>query len=258
MSAISKTRAIGPPGQTIAKPCPRRTDAAARVHEQREPGGVHEDDARRGPRRAVADMSASASLRADDHSRRRRDVELALDGRARSYPSLRLRFTASGVTAVVSLQICMSSRVGTVEFVQLSDYQHRSRATAVYPDAGDNLTYPALGLCGEAGECAEKVKKAIRDDGGVLSDERRAALAGRARRRALVRGPAGHGGGARPRRDRRGQPREAAVAPRPRRAPGQRRRALAVRVEQRLLPLEREEEQVDHAEGVAVRPERRG
>jgi NTP pyrophosphatase (non-canonical NTP hydrolase) len=61
--------------------------------------------------------------------------------------------------------------------VQLSDYQQRSRATAVYPDAGDNLTYPALGLCGEAGECAEKVKKAIRDDGGVLSEERREALA---------------------------------------------------------------------------------
>jgi NTP pyrophosphatase (non-canonical NTP hydrolase) len=61
--------------------------------------------------------------------------------------------------------------------VRLSDYQLRSRATAVYPDAGDNLTYPALGLCGEAGECAEKVKKAIRDDGGALTGERRAALA---------------------------------------------------------------------------------
>jgi len=61
--------------------------------------------------------------------------------------------------------------------VQLSDYQQRSRATAVYPNAGDNLTYPALGLCGEAGECAEKVKKAIRDEGGELSEERRAALA---------------------------------------------------------------------------------
>jgi NTP pyrophosphatase (non-canonical NTP hydrolase) len=61
--------------------------------------------------------------------------------------------------------------------VQLSDYQDRSRATAVYPDAGRNLTYPALGLCGEAGECAEKVKKAIRDDGGALTEERRAALA---------------------------------------------------------------------------------
>ena len=71
----------------------------------------------------------------------------------------------------------MSSGAGSVEFVHISDYQQRSRATAVYPGAGENLTYPALGLCGEAGECAEKVKKTIRDDGGVLSDERRAALA---------------------------------------------------------------------------------
>src|SRR4051794_18742664 len=61
--------------------------------------------------------------------------------------------------------------------MRLSDYQERSRATAVYPDAGENLLYPTLGLCGEAGEVAEKVKKMIRDDGGVLSEERRAALA---------------------------------------------------------------------------------
>jgi NTP pyrophosphatase (non-canonical NTP hydrolase) len=61
--------------------------------------------------------------------------------------------------------------------MDLADYQHRSRATAVYPNAGENLTYPALGLCGEAGECAEKVKKALRDDGGVLTPERRDALA---------------------------------------------------------------------------------
>jgi NTP pyrophosphatase (non-canonical NTP hydrolase) len=60
--------------------------------------------------------------------------------------------------------------------VRLSDYQERSRATAVYPDAGDNLLYPTLGLCGEAGEVAEKIKKMVRDDGGVLSAQRRAAL----------------------------------------------------------------------------------
>ena len=58
----------------------------------------------------------------------------------------------------------------------LSDYQARSRVTAVYPQAGANLLYPTLGLCGEAGEVAEKVKKMVRDDGGMLSDERRAAL----------------------------------------------------------------------------------
>lgn len=66
----------------------------------------------------------------------------------------------------------------TVTRVLLSDYQARSRATAVYPQAGENLLYPTLGLCGEVGEVAEKVKKMIRDDAGVLSAERRTALAG--------------------------------------------------------------------------------
>ena len=60
----------------------------------------------------------------------------------------------------------------------LSDYQTLSRRTATYPGAGENIVYPTLGLAGEAGEVAEKVKKLLRDDGGVLSDERRAALAG--------------------------------------------------------------------------------
>ena len=61
--------------------------------------------------------------------------------------------------------------------MELSDYQERSRATAVYPGAGANLLYPTLGLCGEAGEVAEKIKKMVRDDAGVLSPERRDALA---------------------------------------------------------------------------------
>lgn len=61
--------------------------------------------------------------------------------------------------------------------MRFSEYQLRSRATAVYPDAGSNIVYPALGLCGEAGETAEKVKKAIRDDAGTLTEERRAAIA---------------------------------------------------------------------------------
>ena len=60
--------------------------------------------------------------------------------------------------------------------MEFSEFQRRSRATAVYPQAGENLLYPTLGLCGEAGEVAEKVKKMLRDDGGVLTAERRAAL----------------------------------------------------------------------------------
>ena len=62
--------------------------------------------------------------------------------------------------------------------MRFSEYQELSRRTATYPDAGDNIVYPTLGLAGEAGEVAEKVKKLMRDDGGVMSDERRAALAG--------------------------------------------------------------------------------
>lgn len=61
--------------------------------------------------------------------------------------------------------------------MRFSEYQRRSRATAVYPDLGNNIAYPALGLCGEAGETAEKVKKAMRDDGGTLTEERREAIA---------------------------------------------------------------------------------
>jgi NTP pyrophosphatase (non-canonical NTP hydrolase) len=60
--------------------------------------------------------------------------------------------------------------------MDLSEYQRLSRRTAEYPrDAW--LAYPALGLAGEAGEVAEHAKKAIRDNGGQVSDKRRAAMA---------------------------------------------------------------------------------
>ena len=60
--------------------------------------------------------------------------------------------------------------------MDLSGYQARSRVTAEYPREAW-LAYPALGLAGEAGEVAEHAKKAIRDDDGTVSDERRAAIA---------------------------------------------------------------------------------
>mgnify|MGYP002015964290 FL=1 len=54
--------------------------------------------------------------------------------------------------------------------VLINDYQLESRNTARYPDAGNNLIYPTLGLTGEAGEVADKVKKLIRDRGGVVDE----------------------------------------------------------------------------------------
>lgn len=57
------------------------------------------------------------------------------------------------------------------------EYQNLSRQTAIYPNKDNNFVYPTLGLVGEAGEVAEKVKKILRDSGGVVTDEKRAELA---------------------------------------------------------------------------------
>lgn len=55
--------------------------------------------------------------------------------------------------------------------MELDDYQKQAVSTAIYPDKGNNITYPILGLTNEAGEVAGKLKKLIRDGGGVLTDE---------------------------------------------------------------------------------------
>ncbi|TFG35954.1 MAG: hypothetical protein E4H47_00025 [Parcubacteria group bacterium] len=53
------------------------------------------------------------------------------------------------------------------------EYQKLSRETAVYPDIGKNFVYPTLGLAGESGEVAEKVKKILRDHGGAIDEEKK-------------------------------------------------------------------------------------
>jgi len=84
--------------------------------------------------------------------------------------------------------------------LNLNEYQAAAIKTAIYKD---KITYPALGLSGEVGELAEKiadvkcpatrrdtlmlashtgqvanqVKKILRDDDGILTPERKAAIA---------------------------------------------------------------------------------
>lgn len=55
-------------------------------------------------------------------------------------------------------------------------YQDKANETAIYP-VKDAFPYLALGLTGEAGEVAEKIKKIIRDKNGSIGMADRDAIA---------------------------------------------------------------------------------
>lgn len=60
--------------------------------------------------------------------------------------------------------------------MELNDYQQAALRTAIYP-LSHAIVYPTLGLTGEAGEVADKVKKTIRDYNGEFSPELRREIA---------------------------------------------------------------------------------
>ena len=60
----------------------------------------------------------------------------------------------------------------THKYNRISDldmYQQVAKTTAIYPRE-QAIIYPTLGLTGEAGEVANKVKKIIRDDGNKINE----------------------------------------------------------------------------------------
>lgn len=61
--------------------------------------------------------------------------------------------------------------------MDFNEYQEKTNKTAKWPDIlSHDFIFPVLGLAGETGEVVEKVKKILRDDLGVVSDEKREEL----------------------------------------------------------------------------------
>lgn len=59
--------------------------------------------------------------------------------------------------------------------MDFDEYQKRASETATFggKQKEHQLMYVTLGIAGEAGEIAEKIKKIMRNDDGVVSDEKR-------------------------------------------------------------------------------------
>ena len=56
--------------------------------------------------------------------------------------------------------------------MKANDYQIWTEKTAIYPK-NESVVYTTIGLANEAGEVLGHTKKMIRDDNGILTEERR-------------------------------------------------------------------------------------
>lgn len=56
----------------------------------------------------------------------------------------------------------------------LNEYQKMALETAIYPQP---IIYPTLGLTGEAGEVSDKVKKVLRDNDSIFTDDKKTEIA---------------------------------------------------------------------------------
>ena len=61
--------------------------------------------------------------------------------------------------------------------MDFQEYQKRAGALEKRWRPEDDLIYATLSVVGEAGEVAEKIKKVIRDDQGVVSEEKKVEIA---------------------------------------------------------------------------------
>jgi len=59
--------------------------------------------------------------------------------------------------------------------MDFKEYENVAMLSAIY-NGGDRIIYPALGLGNEAGEVQGKIKKVLRDKGGVFDVDTKAAI----------------------------------------------------------------------------------
>lgn len=60
--------------------------------------------------------------------------------------------------------------------MELNEYQNKAIETAIY-GSGHAIIYPTLGLAGESGEVADKVKKVLRDKNGEFDQDTKLEIA---------------------------------------------------------------------------------